>query len=436
MMTDNLLIQGTRLGDYEVRELLGTGGMASVYKGYDAALARDVAIKVIRTDDQSPDFVSRFQREARVVASLRHPNIVQVFQFGEQDDFVYMVQEFLPGATLHDIIRKYGKRRMGTLRVHDIVGQLASALDFAHSQGVTHRDVKPSNAIYNSHDELVLTDFGIARREADASVTVTGSGVVMGTPGYIAPEQAMSSANITPSCDIYALGVVIFELLTGRLPFEADNAMDVVMKHIREEPPSPSSFRSDLPKSVDRVVLKALSKEPQDRYVSAGSLAKALQNALPVGKSGASRSSKSSSSQPPTQKKSAASSQNGKSGENRGTGTAQASGSSQEKDKAKERTTSSGRAQTGAKAEKQAGKEGMTSSSSRATHSSQATAQKGKTPDRAPTTPQKKRRLGRLLFMLVLIVLVATLAVLEYQFHTVTDLWQQVIVPYVPENLF
>lgn len=424
MMTDNLLVQGTRLGDYEVRELLGTGGMASVYKGYDAALDRDVAIKVIRTDDQSPDFVSRFQREARVVASLRHPNIVQVFQFGEQDDFVYMVQEFLPGETLHHVIRRFGKRRMGTSRVHDIVGQLANALDFAHSQGITHRDVKPSNAIYNIHDELVLTDFGIARREADASVTVTGAGVVMGTPGYIAPEQAMSSTNITPACDIYALGVVIFELLTGRLPFDADTAMDVVMKHIREEPPSPSSFRSDLPKSVDRVVLKALSKEPQDRYMSAGSLAKALQNAFPVGKSGASRSSKSSSGQTP--KKSAGSSQNGKRSSNQDAGAAQAKGSAHERDTGKEQTTSSGQSQTSAKAEKQAGKEGMTSSSSRTTAQSQAATQQDTTPEPASDSHPKKRKLGGLLIMMMLVVLIATLAVLEYQFHTVTDLWQQV----------
>lgn len=284
MILDTLK-KGSRIGDYEVIELLGSGGMASVYKGYDAALDREVAIKVISTADQSPDFISRFQREARVVASLRHPNIVHVYQFGEQEGIVYMVQELLPGPTLALRIRRAGRRYIPLTQVAEIVSHLASALDFAHSQGITHRDIKPSNALYNTHGALILTDFGIAWSETQTTRT-TGAGVVMGTPGYVAPEQAVGgSTRITPSCDIYALGVVTFELLTSRLPFEDSEPMQVVLKHLYNAPPAPSSLRPDLPPAADKVVLKALSKEPESRYASAGALAQALQNALtPNGK--------------------------------------------------------------------------------------------------------------------------------------------------------
>src|SRR5262249_54851556 len=197
---------GTRLGGYDIRALLGSGGMADVYRGYDPALDREVAIKVISTAGQPADFVSRFQREARFAARLRHPNIVQIYHFGGQQDIVYMVQELLPGPTLDRRMREAGRRRLPGQRVVAIVEQLAGALDFAHGQGVIHRDIKPSNALYNAQGQLVLTDFGIARNVADRAQATTGPGVVMGTPGYVAPEQAISSAALTPACDVYALG--------------------------------------------------------------------------------------------------------------------------------------------------------------------------------------------------------------------------------------
>jgi serine/threonine-protein kinase len=289
MMVEHLT--GTKLGSYEIRELIDNGGMASVYKGYDPALDREVAVKVLGTAGQPPDFVARFQREARVVARLRHPNIVQIHLFGVQRDVVYMVQELLPGPTLAGRIREAGRRRITAERIHTIIGQFAAALDFAHAQGVVHRDVKPSNAIYNAHGQLVLTDFGIAHGLAEAAHTATRPGVIMGTPGYLAPEQAISSAALTPASDIYALGIVLFELLTGRLPFEADTPMGVVLKHLYEEPPPPSKFRSGLPPALDALVLRALSKEPADRFASAGMLARALETAWPLGRtaSGASR---------------------------------------------------------------------------------------------------------------------------------------------------
>src|SRR5262245_38210663 len=274
-------LTGTRLGSYHVRELLGSGGMASVFKGYDPALDREVAIKVLGTAGQPDDFVARFQREARVVARLRHTNIVQIYHFGAERDMVYMVQELLSGPTLAQRIREFGRRRMAAERVHAIIGQLAVALDFAHSQGVIHRDVKPSNALYNAQGQIVLTDFGIARGPADATRTATGPGMVMGTPGYMAPEQAISSATLTPACDIYSLGVVLFELLTGQLPFEADTPMGVVLKHLYDDPPPPSSLRPDLPPALDKIVLRALHKESAARYPNATALAEALRMTWP-----------------------------------------------------------------------------------------------------------------------------------------------------------
>ncbi|MDQ2997652.1 MAG: serine/threonine protein kinase, partial [Chloroflexota bacterium] len=225
-------IIGTQLGGYTIRALLGSGGMASVYKAYDSALDREVAIKVISTANQPDDFVTRFQREARLAASLRHANIVQIYHFGGQQNIVYMVQELLPGPTLEQYMRAAGRRRVASDRVLTIIEQLAGSLDYAHGQGVIHRDIKPSNALYNASGQLVLTDFGIARSITDPGQTTTGPGVVMGTPGYLAPEQAISSVALTPTCDIYALGALLFELLTGRLPFEANTAMGVILKHL------------------------------------------------------------------------------------------------------------------------------------------------------------------------------------------------------------
>lgn len=279
-MTERLAV--ARLGRYRVRQLLGSGGMASVYKGYDPEHQREVAIKVITTTDQPPDFGKRFQREIDVVKKLRHPHIVQCYDFGTQDHIIYMVQEFLPGPTLAQRMRKLGKRRLPDAEILAIVAQLADALDFAHRKGVIHRDVKPSNAIYNATGQIVLTDFGIARSPSDALRTITGPGIIMGTPGYVAPEQAISSATLTPACDIYSLGVLLFELLTGQLPFVADTPMGVVLKHLYDEPPSPRSVRPDLPKALDAVVLKALHKEPERRYARASDLARALHRAWPA----------------------------------------------------------------------------------------------------------------------------------------------------------
>jgi serine/threonine protein kinase len=281
-MTDQLI--GRRLGSYEVRALLGSGGMGRVYRGYDAALERDCAIKVIGTRNLLPDYIERFRREARLAAALRHPNIVQVYSFGEQDDLLYMVQELLPGQTLAQQLARMGKRRLAAGTIHRILKQLGDALDYAHAQGVVHRDVKPGNAIYNADNLLVLTDFGLAR-DNSGNQTDTGPGVVMGTPAYIAPEQAVSSKGISKASDIYALGVVAYELVTSRLPFEAETPMAVVLKHLYEEAEQPSKINSNLPKELDAVIMRAMHKEPSQRYSSAGTFVRAFAEAWPTTRS-------------------------------------------------------------------------------------------------------------------------------------------------------
>jgi eukaryotic-like serine/threonine-protein kinase len=279
--TANLI--GTRLGNYEFQALLGSGGMASVYRAFDHNLRRPVAIKVLSDAAASlPGFADRFRQEARLIASLRHPNIVQVYDFGEQDGLSYMVQELLPGPTLDQRLRELVARgeRLARDEVLAIVRQLAAALDAAHAAGIIHRDVKPANALWNAHSALALTDFGIAKNTIAPS-SHTQIGMVVGTPDYISPEQAQAQT-LTPASDIYSLGVVVYELLSGQVPFDAPTPLGVVMSHIQNPPPSLRAARPDLPPNVDLVVQQALAKDPDARFRSAGVLAAALERAWPA----------------------------------------------------------------------------------------------------------------------------------------------------------
>jgi serine/threonine-protein kinase len=278
---------GRTLGEYAVAELLGSGGMASVYRGLDLHLQRPVAIKVLGPQAAAiPGYADRFRQEARLVASLRHPNIVQIYTFGELHGLTYMVQELLPGPTLDAQIADAARRGapLAPPVVISIVAQLAAALDAAHAAGIIHRDVKPANALWNADGALVLTDFGIAKDTVGA-VEQTQAGLVMGTPAYMSPEQAQGRP-LTPASDIYSLGVVIYELLAGRVPFADDSPIAVALAHVQAAPPPLAALRPGLPSAVEPVVQRALAKDPAARFASAGALAEALRRAWDVPQAG------------------------------------------------------------------------------------------------------------------------------------------------------
>ncbi|HJZ50267.1 MAG TPA: protein kinase [Roseiflexaceae bacterium] len=270
---------GARLGAYEIQELLGSGGMANVYRGFDTNLHRAIAIKVLSpTAAAEPGFVDRFRQEARLIANLRHPNIVQVYDFDQQDSWIYMVQELLAGPTLEAWIRDLDARgvRPSPAEIIQIITQLAGALDAAHAAGIIHRDVKPANALWNNQGRLVLTDFGIAKQLLSGTHQ-TQLGLIFGTPSYLSPEQAQSLP-LTPASDIYSLGVVLYELIAGQVPFHSTTPMHVAIDHI-QTPPPPLPPRPDLAPEVEAVVQRALAKDPAVRFGSAGELANALTRA-------------------------------------------------------------------------------------------------------------------------------------------------------------
>lgn len=277
-MADPLL--GKKLGDYTVQELLGRGGMARVYKGFDERLQRYAAVKVISGDmilsDQA-EYTERFRREARAIARLSHPNIVGVYQFGEYDGGYYMAMAFIEGRDLRQILKNYDEWSLD-LPLSDIVNivrGIGLALDYAHGRGVIHRDVKPSNIMLDAENHPVLTDFGLALDSNEGTL-----GDTFGSAHYIAPEQAISSAKAVPQSDIYSLGVCVYEMLTGRVPFDDPSAMAVALKHLNERPSSPRQLNPDLPVAIDAVMEKVLEKDPNKRYVNGQQFAQALEIAL------------------------------------------------------------------------------------------------------------------------------------------------------------
>src|SRR5215212_2285643 len=256
--------------------------MANVYRAIDMNLQRAVALKVLsHAAAAQPGFADRFRQEARLIANLRHPNTVQVYDFGEQDVHTYMVQELLAGPTLGAWMADLAARglRPAPDEISAIIAQLAAALDAAHAAGIIHRDVKPGNALWNDQGRLVLTDFGIAKQVLN-DANQTQFGVVFGTPSYLSPEQAQSLP-LTPASDVYSLGVVLYELLAGDVPFRGVTPMHVAIDHI-QTPPPPLPARPELTPAVAVVVQRALAKDPAVRFRSAGELAQALARAWAV----------------------------------------------------------------------------------------------------------------------------------------------------------
>jgi serine/threonine-protein kinase len=263
---------------YEIQSRLGEGGMATVFGGTDRVLGRRVAIKVL-----SPHYardrkaVERFRREAQAAAGLNHPNVVSVFDTGSDDGVHYIVMEHVEGRTLADVIRDEGALQPG--RAATIAVDVCRALASAHERGLVHRDVKPGNVLLASDGGVKVTDFGIARVASGEPLTVTGS--VMGTASYLSPEQ-VRGGEIDARSDVYSLGCVLYEMLTGRPPFDGETPLAIAYKHVEEDPVSPSSINPAVPSELEAVVRKAMSKHPTDRFASAAEMARDLRSAAPT----------------------------------------------------------------------------------------------------------------------------------------------------------
>ena len=263
-------------GRYRLVELLGQGGMATIYRARDAQLDRDVAVKLLRPEfGRDPDFLARFRDEAKAAASLSHPNIVAVFDFGEEQSDPYIVMELIDGQDLSSILRENGP--LPPRQAARVSAEVAKALQAAHVRGIVHRDVKPSNILVGRDGRVKVADFGIARALDDAQVTLPG--VTMGSVHYFSPEQARGEP-ATQASDIYSLGIVLYESLTGQRPFSGDGAAAVALARLTTTPPLPSAIRSGVPAPLDQIVQRAMALDPAARYASAASMASALEGWL------------------------------------------------------------------------------------------------------------------------------------------------------------
>jgi hypothetical protein len=273
---------GKTVGRYRVVARLGRGGMAEVYKAYQPGLDRYVAIKSLHSHlVEDADFIGRFEREAHAIGRLRHPNIVQALDFDREGDMYFMAMEFIDGPTLKDELkaRKTANTPFTLKEVGRIFIALCSAIDYAHARGMVHRDLKPANVMINQQGQVVLTDFGIARIVGATQYTQTGA--LSGTPAYMSPEQGQGERADERS-DIYSLGVMLYEMVTGIVPYDADTPFAVIMKHINEPLPMPRAVNPNIPEVVERTILKAMSKNPDDRYQKGGEMAKALREAVDI----------------------------------------------------------------------------------------------------------------------------------------------------------
>jgi serine/threonine protein kinase len=279
---------GKQLGDYRITSRLASGGMARVYKGMDYKLQRPAAIKVLELHNVEHDetITARFKREARAVAALEHPNIIPIYQYGEDEDtgVYFLAMKLIKGRDLADELRRLRKSRQPLMDVDRallLMEQVASALDYAHSQDIVHRDVKPSNILIDKDDHALLTDLGLVLR-VSAETTL---GTAFGTPRYIAPEQATSSDKAVPQSDVYSFGVILYEILCGRTPFDGESPMEIALAHISDAPPPPRQFNASIPESVEKELLKSLEKDPTKRHKSTTQLIEAVKRGYGMGQS-------------------------------------------------------------------------------------------------------------------------------------------------------
>lgn len=268
---------GRTLGNYRIVEQIGMGGMATVYKAYDPDTDRHVALKTLPQQYSHDEaFRERFRREAKAIARLEHIHILPVHAYGESDGTAYMVMRYMKTGTLGDRIRQGG---LSLEECSRLLKQMADGLDYAHSQGIIHRDIKPSNILVDDHGNTYITDFGIAKMIEGATLDLTGDNI-LGTPAYMSPEQCRGEKNLTPASDIYSLGIVLYEMVTGRTPFQAETPLAVIHMQLTEPLPLPRILKPDIPEAVENVILKALSKDPALRYPSCNAMAQAFDKAI------------------------------------------------------------------------------------------------------------------------------------------------------------
>ena len=264
--------ENTTFLHYQIKHLLARGGMSAIYLAHDTISDRDVAIKLVHADEF--DYYERFRREARAVAQLQHDHILPAFDYGEYSSWFYMVMPYIKYGTLRN---RLVDAPLALQEVGRILTQLADAVQHAHEQGVVHRDIKPSNVLLRDGEHVYLADFGLVRH-VEERTGITQTGFIIGTPEYMAPEMTEQPA--TPSSDIYALGIVLYQMLTGRVPFNGSTPVAICLKHVKEQPLPPSAHNPALSPAIDSVVLRALAKDPAQRFQHANDLANAFQDAL------------------------------------------------------------------------------------------------------------------------------------------------------------
>src|SRR5260370_11470466 len=252
-------IEGLSLGRYELRRRIAQGGMAEVYLGYDRRVRRQVAVKVLYGRDEP--FVRRFEREALSVGALSHNHILPLYDFGEQSPWYYLVMPYVDGCTLRDYLFRH--KQLTLEEAASFLSQIASALQYAHDHGVVHRDVKPSNILLRQDGYAYLVDFGLAKAMQGAEA-LTSAGAMVGTPEYMAPEQSNGYSDYRS--DIYSLGVILYQMLTGRVPFMAESPVAISLKHIQATPIPPGKLNSEIPASIEQVILKPMEKDPHQHY--------------------------------------------------------------------------------------------------------------------------------------------------------------------------